>query len=50
MKNFTAIYDTKTYKNIEYAFQAKDMESAKEFASWKFDHANISNFKIIEDK
>jgi hypothetical protein len=36
MENFTAIYSTETYKDINYAFQAKDMECAIEYCKWKF--------------
>lgn len=49
MKNYTAIYDTKKYQNIEYNFDAENLEKANEFAETKFDHENISNFRIKEE-
>lgn len=36
MKNYTAIYSTETYKDINYDFQAENMEKAIEFCEWKF--------------
>lgn len=46
MKNYTAIYSTEKIKDIEYAFKAKDMKSAKEYAKNKF---AVKKVRIIED-
>lgn len=38
---FTAIYDTRVMKGVEYYFYAKDIEAAKEFCKHKFNAKNI---------
>ena len=50
MKNYTAIYDTKALKNVEYNFNAENMEAAQRFSNEKFDMENIENFRIVEEK
>lgn len=46
MKNYTAIYSTETIKNIEYAFKAENIKSAKVFCKTKF---SVKEIKIVED-
>lgn len=46
MKMFTAIYSTKTIKNIHYSFYAKDMKEAKLFRKLKFSAKRV---KIVEE-
>ena len=46
MKQYTAIYSTKTLKNIQYAFQAVDGNMAKKFCHQKFNTTDI----IIRDE
>lgn len=36
MKNYTAIYSTKSIKNIQYSFKASNMEAAKLFCEKYF--------------
>lgn len=47
MKNYTAIYSTKTIKNIHYSFKAESIAKAKEFRKLKFSAKRV---KIVEDE
>lgn len=47
MKKYTAIYSTNALKNIQYSFDAKNIESAIEFCKGKFEQ--YSNLAIIEN-
>lgn len=50
MKNYTAIYSTKTISNINYSFKAENLEKAFDFCKCKFDIKNlIGGFEIVED-
>ena len=47
MKEFTAIYSTKSIKNIQYSFKAESAEAAVEFASSYF--TNFPELIIVEN-
>lgn len=46
MKTFRATYSTEAIKNINYDFNAENMEAAEEFASKKFN--SINGVKVVE--
>jgi hypothetical protein len=50
MKTFKAIYDTQTYKGINYSFKAKSLKAAKQWVNEKFDFSIVSNMKIVADE
>lgn len=47
MKNYTAIYSTSALKNIQYSFDAENIESAMEFCEGKFEQ--YPNIAIMEN-
>jgi hypothetical protein len=49
MKNFTAIYDTYKIKNVEYNFNALDIENAYKLAKHKFEMEKVKNFRIVQE-
>lgn len=49
MKLFTAIYNTKKYKNMKYCFYAENMNQAKKFRKIKFSAKRVK-IVVTEEK
>jgi hypothetical protein len=48
LKNYTAIYSTKSIKNIHYSFKSENMDSAIEFCKFKFS-VPVDEIQIVCD-
>nr|DAG59175.1 MAG TPA: hypothetical protein [Caudoviricetes sp.] len=47
MREYTAKYDTKSMKGVQYSFQAENLQEAIKFAQYKF--SACPNIEIYDD-